>query len=165
MTNKWVQIIGTLLIGGVLINWIIPLFISVFGSIAKPDEINILCISLGGKIHRKWYLINNLIYFITLPVLLLILFLFKNVIMFLIIIPYLFLLIVLYWGNVYKRMNAISNYHIFSICFTCILAFLSISSGAISKVFPKLQSILHICILIVLFVLFVIPSRKTLNKE
>lgn len=157
----WVQIIGTLLFGGSLLKWILPLVINMFATIENSNKINELCITLGGKIHRKWFLLNNLIYLISLILLTLLLFIFKNWVMFIIVIPYLILIYVLYWGNIYKRINAITNNSSFSKFFTIFMAIFVLSLKYVYKLLPDSTNlIIEILLTIFWFLIFVLPTKK-----
>lgn len=161
MNNNWVQIIGTLLFGGSLLKWTLPLVINMFATIENSNKINELCITLGGKIHRKWFLLNNLIYLISLILLTLLLFIFKNWVMFIIVIPYLILIYVLYWGNIYKRINAITNNSSFSKFFTIFIAIFVLSLKYVYKLLPDSTNlIIEILLMIFWFLIFVLPTKK-----
>ena len=160
MNNQWVQIIGTLLIGGGLLNWVIPLYFSIFGMCSKPDETNEFCITLGGKIHRKWFFLNNLIYFAVLCLLLLLAFVFKNWVMFLILLPFFFANFILYWGNVYKRINAIIDNHKFAIFLTIALCTFCIASHYLYSKYPRIEIPASITILLIWLLIFIVPSKN-----
>lgn len=161
MDNKWVQIIGTILIGGGLFNWIIPLFIMIFGSISKPSELNEYCFTLGGKINRKWFFLNNLIYMIFIVILISLAFIFKNWVMWLILVPYAILWYILNWGNVYKRINAITNNHKFSCNFTYFFALFALFSKGIYKQFSDdIALIISIIVLFIWLLILILPSKK-----
>lgn len=164
MSNNWVQIIGTLVIGGWLLNWVLPLSVGMFGMIAKPNELNEVCITLGGKIHRKWFFFNTLIYLCAFMIIFLLGSVFSNWIMFIILLPYLILLFILHWGNLYKRINAITDNHSFSKYFTICIAVFGLCSKNIYKLLPENLTLL-IGILFILFwiLVFVLPTKD--NKK
>ena len=165
MSNNWVQIIGTLLFGGILLNWILPLFANMFITIAKYNEINETCITLGGKIHRKWFFFNNLIYLCVLMILSLLALTFKNWVMLIILLPYLILIYILYWGNIYKRINAITNNHSFSKYFTICIAIFALCQIFIYKLLPdNLSLIVKVLLIIFWLLVFILPTKKD-NKE
>lgn len=168
MDNTWVQIIGTLLVGGALMNWIIPLYVSMFGMRAKPDEVNEICVILGGKIHRKWFFFNTLIFIAVLTLLLLLISIFLNWVMFIILLPYFLALYLLYWTNIYKRLNAISDNHALSIFITCIMAIFCLVSNKLYEIFPNIITNTTILFFIIMFFIFVLPTKniqKDIEKE
>lgn len=161
MNNTWVQIIGTLLIGGSLLNWLFPLCIMVFGAIAKQNEINNLCITLGGKICRKWFFFNVFIYIIALMALILIFAVFRNWVMLLILIPYFVILFVLAWGNIYKRLNSITDNHKFSLVATIVWAIFALCSNRIySFLATKIVLFIGCVFLLVYLLLFILPAKR-----
>ncbi len=163
MSNSWVQIIGTFLIGGGLLKFILPLYISMFGMCSKPDEVNELCITLGGKIHRKWFFFNALIYTVALLALYLLAYIFKNWVMIIILIPYFIAFFLLIWGNFYKRLNAITDNHKLSITITCIVAVYCIFSKYLKNIEPEIEYLLSFFVYSFTLLLFFIPTKKLKN--
>lgn len=164
LSNNWVQAIGTVLFGGSLLKWIIPLSLMIFTTITPPDGLNETCILLGGKINRKWFLFNNLIYFVSLILLTLLLFVFKNWIMFIVIVPYIILLYILYWGNFYKRLNAITDNHSFSKYLTILYAIFCLCSKFVYEILSE-RATLSLAILTIIFWLFVFLLPTRMPKE
>lgn len=165
MSNSWVQIIGTFLIGGGLLKFILPLYISMFGMCSKPNEVNELCITLGGKIHRKWFFFNILIYIATLIILAIIGAIFMNWVMIIILIPYFIALFLLFWGNFYKRLNAITDNHKVSVILTCTISIFGILLMWLKKINPEIENMRDLFFICVYVLLFFMPTKKLKNKE
>lgn len=161
MNNMWVQILGTLLIGGWLLNRILFVYMTMFGCNISNKQENNLFLSLGGKIGRKWFFFNVLISFVALIILTLLVVVFRNWVMFFILLPYFVALFVLTWGNVYKRLNSITDNHKFSLATTILLALFALCS---SKIYSLLSSKMVLCVgSIVLFIhllMFALPAKK-----
>lgn len=166
MNNTWVQIIGTFLIGGSLLNWILPLYLMTFGAIARPNEVNNSCITLGGKVYRKWFFFNVLIYLAALIAFTLIIAVFRNWVMFVILIPYFILLFVLSWGNIYKRWNSITDNHHFSLLITLCWAIFALCSN---KIYSFLETKIVLCIgcvfLLIYLLLFILPAKHSREDD
>lgn len=160
MEDRIIRAIGTLFFGGFLFNWIIPLWVAIVG-LAKENNSYNLVVKLGGKIGRKWFLINELILIIALLIITGLCVAFKNLVMFLVCIPYFIAFYLLHWNNAYKRINSITNAPKFSLVFVIIWAlyalWFSTFGRSMSLDFRLISGLIAI---IICFLLFVLPERK-----
>jgi len=161
------QIVGTFLFGGALLNFIIPTFMLLVQAYKEKSEANELYFGIGGKIHRKWFLLNNLIGFILLVSFTFLVYLLRNWVMLIICLPYFFIVFLLAWNNVYKRLNAITDNHKFSLWFTILFESFCIFSKYIYNNTTNAGSL--ICFLFTVIVwaaLFFMPSKRiVINGE
>lgn len=161
MNNMWVQILGTLLIGGWLLNRILFVYMTMFGCNISNKQENNLFLSLGGKIGRKWFFFNVLISFVALIILTLLVVVFRNWVMFFILLPYFIALFVLTWGNVYKRLNSITDNHKFSLATTILLALFALCSNKIYSLLPPETVLLIACLVLLVYLpMFALPAKK-----
>lgn len=162
---KALQIVGTVLIGGGLVNYVLPLYISIFGMVQSPNETNSFFLSLGGKIQRKWFFLNHLIYLAFGVVFTLIILWLKNWVIVLILVPYILAFFVLGWGNVYKRINDIFDSHKKAITFTIIYALFCLVSPLIYKYLPDLKNPVTGVIDLISLLLLFLPSKKEIVPD
>lgn len=161
MNNMWMQIIGTSLIGGWLLNRILFVYMTMFGCNISNKQENNLFLSLGGKIGRKWFFFNVLISFVALIILTLLAVVFRNWVMFFILIPHFVALFVLTWGNVYKRLNSITDSHNFSLIATILFVLFALSSNNIYSLLPPEIVLFIACVvLLVHLLMFTLPAKK-----
>lgn len=162
---KALQIVGTVLLGGGLVNYVLPLYISIFGMVQSPNETNSFFLSLGGKIQRKWYFLNSLIYIAFIIAFSVIMFLLHNLVMMLILLPYCLALFILQWGNVYKRINDIFDSHKFALTSTIIYALFCLVSPLIYKYIPRCENVITVLVSLIWILLFLLPSKKEIVPD
>lgn len=105
------KVVGTLLLGGILINYFMPIIgLLMLGMENEAGEAKMFW-QISGKIHRKWYFFNGIIISILLFVLAFLTFLLSNWIFTIIAIPYFLILFFLLINNSYKRLYAITDNH------------------------------------------------------
>ena len=158
-----VPVLGTVLIGVFLINNILPLYARIcFASVEAKEtkEIGSFFLVLGGKIQRKWFFLNHLIYLAFGVVFTLIILWLKNWVIVLILVPYILAFFVLGWGNVYKRINDIFDSHKKAITFTIIYALFCLVSPLIYKYLPDLKNPVTGVIDLISLLLLFLPSKK-----
>lgn len=164
MEDRIIRAIGTLFFGGFLFNWIIPLWVAIVGLVKENNSYN-LVVKLGGKIGRKWFLINELILIAVLMIVIGLGIAFKNLVMFLICVPYIVAWYLLHWNNFYKRINSITDNAKFSLGFVIVWAVYSLwfatFGRALSLDFRLISGLIAI---IICFLLFVLPERKRNEK-
>lgn len=148
------KIIVTMLTVFLLLGRIIPIYFLLCATVSEPEITN-ETLYLGGKIKRKWYFFNGWIIFLFFVLLTFILYFLKSWVLAVIMLPYYLVLFVLHWGNVYKRINDISNSHKTSLLLTIGFAIVCYSSAVVCKFVPELETgIIGIMSFIWLFLLF-----------
>lgn len=160
---KTLQIVGTVLVGGALINYILPLYCCICLTLVEPsetDEHSSFFLVLGGKIQRKWFFLNNLIYLAFFIAFFIIIFFLRNWVMILILVPYFLALFILHWGNVYKRINDIFDSHKLALTSTTVFALFGLVSPLIYKYLPDYENAVSVLVLLIWLLLFVSPSKK-----
>lgn len=158
-----VPVFGTVLIGVFLINNIVPVYSCMFDGMTQATaakETNSFFLSLGGKIQRKWFFLNHLIYLAFGVVFTLIILWLKNWVIVLILVPYILAFFVLGCGNVYKRINDIFDSHKKAITFTIIYALFCLVSPLIYKYLPDLKNPVTGVIDLISLLLLFLPSKK-----
>lgn len=158
-----VPVLGTVLIGVFLINNILPLYARIcFASVEAKEtkEIGSFFLVLGGKIQRKWFFLNNLIYLAFFIAFFIIIFFLRNWVMILILVPYFLALFILHWGNVYKRINDIFDSHKLALTSTTVFALFCLVSPLIYKYLPNCENAVSVLVLLIWLLLFFLPSKK-----
>lgn len=158
--------VGTLLFGSPLLGYLLGTVLSIISCYNDKNEFNNLFFSIGGKIGRKWYFFNSAIIFICLFLLTTLCYILSNWIMFLIALPYFFILFILCWNNCYKRANAIFDNHKFSLFFTILFFLYSFGARIVSNyVSSKIISVLLLVELLIWGFLLFVPSTLFKNKN
>ena len=161
--------IVTLILVGPLLNLLIPGIKCLFSVNRDQNAYNNVFIQMGGKIGRKWYLLNNIIIYLCVLLFSAVCHFLSNWLMYLVALPYFIIFFVLSINNFYKRMNSIFNHIRISIITAIIYAFI-INAWTLIKQFDLLPfntQTLTIEIIVNSFGLFLLfmPSKNSINNS
>lgn len=162
------KIVGTFLLGSVLINYFMPVIgILMLGTQKENDEANMFW-EIVGKINRKWFFFNGIIISLLIGLLTWISIVLWNWVFTIIAIPYFIILIFLVFNNVYKRIYAITDKEKLSFVL-CIISVLGIN---ILEFYKESFLYKNVCLTVIYFiyvlfgfVLLFTKTKKTAEKE
>lgn len=162
------KIVGTFLLGSVLINYFMPVIgILMLGTQKENDEANMFW-EIVGKINRKWYFFNGIIISLLIGLLAWISIVLWNWVFTIIAIPYFVILIFLMFNNIYKRIYAITDKEklSFVLCIIFVLGLHILNFYKKSFLYENIYlTVIYFIFVLFSFILLFTKTKKVVKEE